>query len=133
MLKWESSYSVKVKEIDDQHRKMIDYINQIEVALDGKENRAVTVNVLNGLVAYTRDHFSTEEVYFKRFDYENAEAHIAEHIMLMNNVELLVYRFEVDEKLDLIEVSLFLKDWLIDHIMDADKEYMPCFSKNGLI
>ena len=132
MLKWDSSYSVKVKQIDDQHRQMIDYINQVELAPYGEDNRITIVNVLNGLVAYTRDHFATEETYFKRFDYEKADAHITEHLKLMNDVEQLVYRFEIGDKLDLKDVSLFLEHWLLDHILGEDKEYMSCFSNNGL-
>jgi len=132
MLNWDSSYSVGVKELDDQHRKMIDFINDLEQALGIADNRDAIVSVLNGLVAYTKDHFTAEELYFRQFDYEKTDDHIQEHVDLLSEVEKLVYQFEIGESLDINKVVDFLKTWLLDHILGADQEYVNCFKGNGL-
>ena len=132
MLNWDAQYSVGVKEIDEQHKRMIDYINELESALNASDVREHIVRVLNGLVAYTRDHFATEEAYFRKFDYENTEAHISEHMNLISDVEIFVYRLETGAELSPASILHFLRDWLLEHIMGADKEYMNCFHKNGL-
>jgi len=133
MLTWDSSYSVGVKELDDQHKKMIDFINDLEQALGIADNRDVIVGVLNGLVSYTKDHFATEELYFKKFDYDKTDAHIKEHVDLIAEVEQLVYQFEIGETIDIKKVLDFLKTWLIEHILGADQEYVNCFKDNGLV
>ncbi|MCF7825973.1 MAG: bacteriohemerythrin [Candidatus Marinimicrobia bacterium] len=133
MLIWDKSYSVGVKELDDQHKKMIEFINNLEMSSHTTDNRDSMVKVLNGLVAYTKDHFANEELYFRQFDYDKTDDHIQEHLKLMSEVEQLVYKFELREPLDLNKVMEFLKTWLVDHILGADQEYVDCFSRNGLV
>ncbi len=132
MLNWDSSYSVGIQEIDDQHQKLINFINELEQALVESDNREAVVKVLNGLVFYTKDHFAQEELYFRQFDYEKADDHIEEHNDLITQVEKLVYQFEVSGAFDIPNVIDFLKAWLIEHILGADQEYVSCFKENGL-
>jgi len=133
MLTWDNSYSVGVKELDDQHRKMIEFINDLELGMQASDSRDSMVKVLNGLVAYTKDHFANEEFYFRQFDYDKTEDHIQEHLKLISEVQGLVYKFELREALDQNKVMEFLKTWLVDHILGADKKYVDCFSRNGLV
>ena len=133
MLNWDASYSVGVKVLDDQHKKIIDFINELEQALVVKDNRNAVVKVLNGLVSYTKEHFATEELYFRQFDYDKTDDHIAEHVELIAGVEKLVYQFEIGDALDINKVMAFLKTWLIEHILGADQEYVSCFQENGLV
>lgn len=129
MLKWDASYSVGVKELDDQHKKLIDIINELDHA---GGNREGNVKVLNALVAYTKDHFSTEELYFRQYDFEKTDEHIQEHLDLIDEVEKLIYQFAISESLDVQKLMKFLNAWLIDHIQGADQEYVACFKENGL-
>ena len=133
MLNWDSSYSVGVKELDEQHKEMIVFINDLEVALGISDNRAAVVKVLNGLVGYTKEHFATEELYFRQFDYKKTDDHIQEHIELIAEVEKLVYQFEIGESFDIKKAMDFLKTWLVEHILGADQEYVTCFKQNGLV
>ncbi|MBT3253530.1 MAG: hemerythrin family protein [Candidatus Marinimicrobia bacterium] len=132
MLSWDSSYSVGIQEIDDQHQKLIDFINELELALGKSDNRETVVKVLNGIVFYTKDHFAQEELYFRQFDYDKTDDHITEHADLITQVEKLVYQFEVNGTFDIPNVIEFLKAWLIEHILGADQEYVSCFKENGL-
>jgi len=132
MLTWSDEYSVGVQEIDTQHHRMLDYINELEGALGGENAREHMVNVLNGLVAYTKEHFTTEEKYFRMFDYKETDAHIAEHLNLIEDVEVFIFRLETGAELTPATMLDFLKTWLIEHILGADKRYMECFHKNGL-
>ncbi len=132
MFNWDSQYSVGIQEIDDQHRKLIDFINELEQTLGEPNNRDAAVKILNGLVSYTKDHFAREELYFRQFDYDKTDDHIAEHIDLIAQVEKLVYQFEVSGTFDIPNVIEFLKSWWAEHILGADQEYVTCFKENGL-
>jgi hemerythrin len=132
MFNWDSSYSVGIQEMDDQHRKLIEIINELGQTLDRGENRDAAVKVLNGLVAYTKEHFALEELYFRQFDYEKTDEHINEHVDLVAQVEKLIYQFETTGKFDIPNVIEFLKTWLLEHILGADQEYVRCFKDNGL-
>jgi hemerythrin len=132
VLNWDSSYSVGIQEIDNQHQKLIDIINEVEQTLVEPDNRDAVVKVLNALVFYTKDHFAREELYFRQFDYDKTDDHIAEHVDLIAQVEKLVYQFEISGTVDIPNMMEFLKTWLIEHILGADQEYISCFKDNGL-
>lgn len=129
MLHWEESYSVGVKELDDQHKKLIHIINELDQVEDERDAK---VRILNALVEYTKEHFATEELYFRQFGFEKTDEHIEEHLELIAEVEDLVYQFAVGESLDAVKLKGFLTTWLVDHIQGADQEYVVCFKENGL-
>ena len=132
MLVWDSSYSVKVTEIDDQHKIIIEFINDLERAISEKDTSQTITGILKGLFKYTVDHFAIEEQYFRRFNYAKTELHIHEHQQLVKRVNQYVADFEMSLEFDAEDFLNFLRDWLIDHIMSSDKEYIQCFTKNGL-
>ena len=132
MLVWDSSYSVRVKELDRQHKRMIDYINLLDASTRDNDPKALISGILKGLVVYTIEHFTTEEDYFRKFNYEKIDEHLKEHQDLILELNEYIAQFESDNDFDADKFQNFLKDWLIDHIMGADKEYMHCFAENGL-
>ncbi len=132
MLVWDSSYSVRVKEIDNQHKRMIDYINLLEASTRDADPKELVGRILKGLMVYTIEHFTTEEDYFRKFNYEKTEEHIVEHQKLIMKLNNYVAQFEKDDAFNSDQFMSFLRDWLIDHIMGVDKEYMHCFADNGL-
>ncbi len=133
MLVWDSSYSVRVKEIDNQHKRMIDYINLLEASMKDDDPKEMIANILKSLVVYTIDHFTLEEDYFRKFNYNKTEEHVGEHQKLISELDNYVTQFKSGEDFNSDHFMSFLRDWLIDHIMGADKEYMRCFSENGLV
>lgn len=75
---WDDSLSVNVREIDVQHQKLIDMINEFYEHV-GKNSGQAFRTLLDSLVDYTKYHFSTEERYFKRFAYPAAGSHTEMH------------------------------------------------------
>lgn len=132
MLVWDSSYSVKVKEIDNQHKRLIDYINLLEASTRDADPQKLVTSIFKGLMVYTIDHFTTEEDYFRKFNYEKMEEHMQEHKELIRELNEYFTRFETEKDFDADRFMSFLRDWLIDHIMGSDKDYITCFADNGL-
>ena len=60
-LKWDDSLSVNVEIIDDQHKRLIGMINDLQNALqEGRATQALNT-ILDGLADYTVYHFQAEE------------------------------------------------------------------------
>jgi hemerythrin-like metal-binding protein len=59
-LKWTADLSIGIELIDAQHRRIVDYINQLNDARQTGEKKAVGL-VLEGLADYTLSHFGYEE------------------------------------------------------------------------
>ena len=129
---WSGDLSVNVAEIDRQHKKLISLINELHDAMKAGKGRETLEKIINGLIVYAETHFSTEEIYFDRFEYPDQAAHRAEHASFIRKV--LVFRDDLEKrKLTLsIDIIIFLRDWLQNHIERTDKKYSRLFNEKGL-
>ena len=132
LMQWDSSFSVKVQEIDNQHQQLVKMLNELHDAMkEGKGDYAlgkITVELMD----YTREHFGTEEKYFDKFDYPETTVHKKEHGKFVQKVS--EFKEGLDEgRLGLsIEVITFLVDWLKNHIKGTDMKYSSFFNEKGL-
>ncbi|HUI31201.1 MAG TPA: bacteriohemerythrin [Candidatus Acidoferrales bacterium] len=117
LMKWRERFAVNIKEIDEQHRKWRDMLE----------------NILGGLVEYTRVHFATEERLIQQSWYPFFEGHKKIHDDMIGEVELLELRHKSGETSLSIYVMNFLKNWLADHIMGTDKNYGPYLNSKGIV
>jgi hemerythrin len=129
---WNDSYSVGVSEINTQHKKLVFLINDLNTAMAAGKGRDAVGSIVAELVKYTVDHFSTEERYFDKFKYADADTHKAEHKALVKKVADFQQNLAQGKAVLSIELMNFLKDWLINHIKGTDKKYTKCFNDNGL-
>jgi hemerythrin len=132
-LEWSSNLSVNVAEIDTQHRKLIDMINELNTAMMEGKGRTVIGNIINGLIEYAGSHFATEEKYFDQFLYPDSFNHKSTHKEFVKNVSKFKENFDKGSLSVTIEVMNFLKDWLRNHILRDDKKYTPYFNRKGLV
>lgn len=132
MVTWNDNLSVKVAEIDMQHKKLVAMINDLYDAMKiGKGKDAVGV-ILNGLLSYTTTHFQVEEKYFAKFGYPDAEDHKKEHAAFVQKIKEFKEGFATGKVTLTIEVMNFLSDWLFKHIKGTDKKYTKFFNEKGL-
>ena len=132
LVKWDDSFSVKVTEIDRQHQKLVSMINELSDAMKQGKGKEILCKIINGLIRYTATHFNTEEKYFDRFRYPEADNHKKEHVAFVQKVSDFKSGFEEGKLTLTIDVMNFLSDWLRKHIKGADKLYSQCFNENGL-
>lgn len=132
LILWDESLSVNVKEIDTQHQKLIDLINELHDAMKSGKGKDVMQEILNGLADYTVYHFTTEENHFAEFHYEKAIEHKAEHKNFVEKVTDFKKKFEAGEVGLTIEIMHFLRDWTVEHIKGTDKKFTKCFNEHGL-
>lgn len=136
---WEQRYSVNIKEIDAQHKKMFNLINELESALCAGQNRQIMEKIFMQMADYVVLHFSTEENYFEKFAYDATQEHISEHRMFER--QLAEFKKNLAQNSDLniyirylsAEVMKFLRKWWIAHICSTDKKYVSCLHDHGVI
>ncbi|HUW40301.1 MAG TPA: bacteriohemerythrin [Rectinemataceae bacterium] len=131
-IEWTNSLNIGFREIDDQHRVLVDRINSLAEAVELGLDSLSLQGILEDLSAYAAAHFSLEEGYFDRFDYREAGAHKKEHAAFVERVRL--FRNDLaDGKATLsAEVLEFLRSWLTNHIAFSDKKYRSTFLQGGL-
>lgn len=131
-LEWDEKYSVGVVQIDNQHKKMFDTINQLIALLTSKPTQSEVDVIIKALVEYKQYHFRTEEEFFEKFNYEHAEEHKAKHSEFNTKLASLVEQYKGDTIGLAFSLVNFLEDWLIDHLMIEDQKYVVCFHEHGL-
>jgi len=123
LFEWSDDYSVKVPSIDQQHKKLVGMLNELHDGMMGGAGTAHLEGVLSGLIDYTAYHFAHEEELFATHGYPQAEEHTAEHKALVGQVVDYKRKFDAGEVSLNMELMMFLKDWLIKHILGSDKAY----------
>jgi hemerythrin-like metal-binding protein len=131
-LEWEDAYSVGVLEIDQQHKQMFAIINELIDAIGTDVKKERLVEIINSLVEYKKNHFATEEKYFKEFNFEGAAEHISAHKKFEEDLLKIQEECKDDVVMLAFELIDFIEDWLISHLMTMDQKYKKCFNEHGL-
>jgi hemerythrin len=127
---WREAMSVGEAVIDDDHRHLVDLINNFEIAVSGVINHKRIARVLLGLVEYTGEHFAREEDLQLKIRYPFHESHRRSHRDVLKKLSefVEVYTATPDgPKRDrmVVDLGVFLKEWLVDHIIQSDLRMKP--------
>ena len=124
-LKWKNEYSVGNTQIDLQHQKLFDLINQLEASTHASEFSEIAPMILTELEQYALVHFETEEGYMRMIGYPDLEEHKRIHEALKADLqaEVNMHMESGLTTLKLIHLYQFLKRWIENHILDDDIKY----------
>jgi hemerythrin-like metal-binding protein len=131
-MKWDEKYSVDIKIIDEQHKRLFELIENFYGALRQKHVKHGMSEILQGLTDYSIYHFHSEETMMTLHNYPGYQQHKSEHERFIHTVEKFRTRFEKGQLLLPIEVADFLKNWLSNHILATDKQFAPFFHRKGI-
>jgi len=127
-IEWTNDLNTGVDVIDHQHQRIVDYINQLENAIN-QQNRATIGPVLDELVDYTMSHFAFEENLQEEAGYQLAKPHKAVHEVFTKRVATYQQRHKSGE--DVAEQLLgMLGTWLVHHIKRDDMAYVSSVRAN---
>jgi hemerythrin-like metal-binding protein len=134
IIQWDPIYSVNVTVLDNQHKMLINFINSIHDKLAGGSYHPEDFETFfPDLESHAQLHFSTEEKFFDEFHYEKTEEHKKQHRSLVERILELQKKFDETKSSDVLFQTLdLLDDWILIHIMEQDKQYVKCFTSNGL-
>ena len=132
LINWNPSFSVNVAEMDAQHQKLIDLINQLhEAMLNGKA--ALEVNVIvDKMVEYTQLHFNAEEKILAANRYPAFSKQKAEHDAFI--LKALEFKRDINQGniTTSLHISNYLRSWLTGHIQGEDKLYGSYLNSKGI-
>ncbi len=131
-LTWQEDFSVGVKDFDEDHKKIVNFINKLHLGFISGEGVAAMKEVLNGLVDYTAIHFKKEEDSMEKYNYPEKDTHKAAHDSMVNKVKEFQENYDQGKTAFSLELMSFLRDWLINHIRKTDMAYKKFFNDAGL-
>lgn len=122
LVNWKAEYNLGVEEIDRQHRALVELLNKAWEGIVFRADKDVILELVEQLERYTIAHFTAEEVYMLAIHYPNLEDHRLTHQKFIARIEAEKKRAVAGGELSLGLVN-FLKQWLLEHILGADKAF----------
>ncbi|HZW25578.1 MAG TPA: bacteriohemerythrin [Gallionella sp.] len=120
---WTEQLNIGIEVIDQQHRRIVEYINQLDDARSNGYSRDEIGNLINELVDYTISHFGFEESLQEEANYPFIKAHKKVHDLFAQRVSDFQARFNQGEDVTKALNSL-LVTWLFNHIKRDDADYV---------
>lgn len=127
-LHWSSDLDTGIDVIDKQHRRIVDYLNELNTANENGD-QSVTNHVLGELVDYTLTHFAFEEELQEKANYPFLKAHKRVHEIFTRRIAEFQKRAAAGENVA-PELLSMLKIWLVNHIKGDDADYAECVKQN---
>ena len=129
---WRDEFSVNVKQIDDQHKMLVDMINTLYDAMLANKTKDAQLQTVTRMVKYAATHFALEEKYMKQYSYGGYALHKKEHDAFAAKANDLQARMDKGGFVLTLEIVNFLREWLSHHILVVDKAYSNHFTERGL-
>ncbi len=121
-IEWTRDLESGIPIIDSQHKRIIDFINELDDAsTTGDKDK--TAHVMEGLLNYTITHFEFEEALMEKASYVFLKAHKRIHEIFMKKVAAIRDRAHQGENVA-PELLKLLKLWLTSHIKGEDRDYI---------
>ena len=129
VVKWSSTFSVGIKLIDEQHKGLLNLVNDLFNHVSGDEatERAYFQKVIQAAVNYVKVHFATEEKIMIATKFPGYLEHKKAHDTFVLTVVDNIRDFEAGKKFTLASFTKFLKEWVLTHIAIMDKQYFTYF------
>ena len=123
---WDNKYNTGLDVVDEQHKKLVDLINQLGAISARQASTDELGAILTELANYTIYHFATEQKIMSEFgiDLAHQNAHVRAHDHFTAQVKvaakLLLERADISHRL-VSPLLKYLTDWLVQHILGLDK------------
>jgi hemerythrin len=122
-MEWRAEFNTGIEEIDKQHKRLFDRINEyITTARNGDHGNVLEVFAF--LMSHTETYFRTEEALMIRYNYPFLESHVQEHKRFIENFIELTKEAKLgtgDPHFLSFRVQLLLIDWFTGHLAKADR------------
>jgi len=121
---WDDSFSVGFKPIDDQHKTLVDMINELFQACKTGvvEADMAFLQIIKKALDYAETHFADEEEYLSQANYPHLDEQKEQHEVFVEEVQKTIEEFEAGN-IEPVYLARYLKNWLLNHIAVYDKRY----------
>lgn len=121
---WSDTLSVDVPEMDDEHRRFIARVNDVNKAILEAQDKATVARLMDLMLREAAQHFLHEEQLMQQWHYPLAQAHAEQHAQLSAKFNQAMQEFQES---DLSYVwalkGLQAKQLLVEHLLREDIKY----------
>lgn len=122
-LTWNPSFEIGITAIDEEHRAIVENFEKLYLLMINGQGHEFYAELLDFLTHYIDTHFANEEAFQKSIGYDRMDQHMKRHQFFREKILGLIEEQKSPiSNADLIKLNLFIKDWLIQHILNEDKK-----------
>ena len=129
---WDEIYATGIVSIDDQHKHLISLLNRMFEALLQKRGKEEVSYVIEEMNRYAVYHFHAEESLMEQAEYPDLAEHRIYHDAFNAKVNDFSYKYNQNDDALSAEVTIFLTNWLNEHLSTIDQKYVPWLKKAGI-
>ena len=129
---WNENFSVGVREIDEQHKRLIGMINELNEVDNTTVGSETIFDVLTKMTNYALSHFEEEEQYMIKYNYPDYSIHKDQHSKFKDQLITFCKDTKAHKESIPTEIFSYLRTWLINHILETDMAYKSFFNEKGL-
>lgn len=121
----EQKLSLDIHNIDQQHKELVFILQQFNDLQKATETRkrAFTPVFIKKLFFYAQYHFSFEEELLSKNQYKAIQSQKEQHKDFIMRIEDFVREYNLQKETLNDEIILFLKNWIVHHILEEDGKY----------
>lgn len=128
LLEWRNEFAIGVAEVDFEHRKLFELIN--ELYLDVGEGGARTADFLGQVLADISAHFALEEKVMREAKYARYTEHKADHEALLDEIREIMDRFDEGAySMGSQDLGIALSTWFGRHFQIHDAQLHRALGK----
>ena len=123
-IKWSDTLSVGVPEIDEDHRKFVARVNDLNQAIVECADKPTVERLLDLMLMEASHHFWNEQQLLAKWKYPDRAVHAAKHAHLTAQFARVMKEFEqADVSFTWALKGLYIKQLLVDHLLKEDMKY----------
>lgn len=122
-IEWKPEYSIGIEEIDNQHKRLIEIADKFISAKHTGRHEEILKETFVDLIEYTKIHFTAEENHMSQNNYYGYAEHKRQHQVLIGQIKKILINFKSEQNRATEDLFTLLKNWLIKHMIDHDKQY----------
>lgn len=130
LIQWTEDLSVGNESLDKEHQRWIEILNDFYEGLKAGKSKEKLEELILAMIDYTKYHFKNEEEYMASVNFPGLEEHKQAHAEYVDKINGYYDKLKNGKMLLTLEVTNFLKSWLINHIKGVDQQYADYVAKH---
>ncbi|MCL2758704.1 MAG: bacteriohemerythrin [Treponema sp.] len=131
LINWNKSFECGIKQLDEQHKALVDLVNEMFQNITGNEKQENDYfdKIYHKAADSIKEHFITEERILSATKYAGYAEHKKAHKLFTLSINNELRKHESGKKISLSYFTGYIKDWILSHIAVMDKQYFEYFKQ----
>jgi hemerythrin len=131
-INWKNEFSVGVKEMDEQHKKLLGMINRLIEEQHTLTDPRTIADLLTEMTDYAQVHFRAEEFLLAEYGYEQISVQEKQHQAFIDKTISFYSATDIGPNVLSVALLDYLGTWLVGHILQEDMKYKDFFKSKEL-